>query len=54
LPTFYRAFNEIVGISPKEYKKTRKSHAFKDHIQLVQGYLMVDSVNEYALLHKYL
>jgi xylan 1,4-beta-xylosidase len=54
LPTFYRAFNEIVGISPKEYKKTRKSHAFKDHIQLVQGYLIVDSVNEYALLHKYL
>jgi AraC-type DNA-binding domain-containing proteins len=54
LPTFYRVFNKIVGISPSEYKKTKQHHVFKNHLQLVQGYLVVDSINEYALLYKYL
>lgn len=54
LPTFYRVFNKIVGFSPSEYKKTKQHHVFKNHLQLVQGYLKVDSINEYALLYKYL
>lgn len=54
LPTFYRAFGKIVGISPSEFKRTKNHQIFKNHIQLVQGYLTIDSINEYSLLYKYL
>lgn len=54
MPTFYRVFNKIVGCSPSEFKKTREQIVFKDHIQLVQGYLSVGVIDEYALLFRYL
>lgn len=54
LPTFYRAFNKIVGVSPSEFRRTKNHQTFKKHNWLVQGYLMIDSINEYALLYKYL
>lgn len=57
LPTFYRVFNKIVGVSPSEFKKAevhKENNSYKDYRQLVQGYLAVLPINEYVLLYKYL
>lgn len=53
LPTFYRTFKKITGISPNEFKMGKAYNVPKDDLQM-QGYSGIDYTNDYALLYKYL
>lgn len=53
LPTFYRTFKKITGISPSEFKKGKAHHVRKDDLQM-EGYSVINYTHDYALLYKYL
>lgn len=53
LPTFYRAFKKIMGMSPNEYKMSNAYNVPNDELQ-IQGYSGVNYTDDYALLYKYL
>lgn len=53
LPTFYRVFKNLTGISPLEYKKSKTNNEAKNDLE-EQGYSGIDHTKDYSLLYKYL